>query len=449
MGSFVFKWQVNICHTAFIAASSQIFKELSHQASEVFVTGTFDDWAKSVKLEKVGDSFEKEVQLPKTDEKILYKFVADGDWTTDHTAPSETDSSGNVNNVLLPEHIKKPSGEAAFAGAAMSGVTADSTTAKLAGEVPKESEKTASAPGAFPETPANEAKDFSVNPIPASEGIGNPVKLAPGEKVPHPSEITSNTVDSKVTTSKEDYEKDASASLPAPAKATTEGDSAFSVPEKSGNLIPESSLPMGDGAKDTTDSGPHISSVGPTSTTAGLAAQVPMEPKREATVEGADKPAENVPDVVKESMAEAHKDPEAAASSEEVKEKKEFEQELLKEVKTTDATGEPAPSATAATTETAPAPTQSSSKPDPETKKDSLAEPEPRKEREPSRDLSPMTKDPNAPTVTTGIDASSAPGKSTPANGTESPTTPTTPTTKDKKKKNRLSAFLGKFKSSK
>lgn len=39
----------------------------------MFVTGTFDDWAKSVQLEKKGDVFEKEVHIPKADEKIYYK----------------------------------------------------------------------------------------------------------------------------------------------------------------------------------------------------------------------------------------------------------------------------------------------------------------------------------------------------------------------------------------
>lgn len=95
----------------------------------------------------------------------------------------------------------------------MSGVTSESTTAKLAGEVPKESARGSSKeswkegtgpeessssnlPGTFPETPANEASGFSVNPIPASSGHGNPVHLQPGEKVPDPSTFTSNTVQS-------------------------------------------------------------------------------------------------------------------------------------------------------------------------------------------------------------------------------------------------------------
>lgn len=48
-----------------------------HPASEVFVTGTFDDWARSVKLEKKANSFEKRVELPSADEKIYYKVRSD------------------------------------------------------------------------------------------------------------------------------------------------------------------------------------------------------------------------------------------------------------------------------------------------------------------------------------------------------------------------------------
>jgi hypothetical protein len=44
-----------------------------HPAEEVFVTGTFDDWTKSTKLDKVGSAHEKTVDLPKSNDKILYK----------------------------------------------------------------------------------------------------------------------------------------------------------------------------------------------------------------------------------------------------------------------------------------------------------------------------------------------------------------------------------------
>jgi Glycogen recognition site of AMP-activated protein kinase len=43
------------------------------EAKEVFVSGTFDDWGKTIQLQRKGDIFEKEVQLPSTSEKIQYK----------------------------------------------------------------------------------------------------------------------------------------------------------------------------------------------------------------------------------------------------------------------------------------------------------------------------------------------------------------------------------------
>ena len=73
-------------------------------ANDVHVTGTFDDWKKTVQLDKNGDLFEKTVDLPNTSEKIYYKFVVDGEWVTSD-AKSEPDASGNVNNFLNPEDL--------------------------------------------------------------------------------------------------------------------------------------------------------------------------------------------------------------------------------------------------------------------------------------------------------------------------------------------------------
>jgi hypothetical protein len=47
-----------------------------HPAEEVYVTGTFDDWTKSVKLEKEGDVFQKTVDLKDASKKIYYKVGA-------------------------------------------------------------------------------------------------------------------------------------------------------------------------------------------------------------------------------------------------------------------------------------------------------------------------------------------------------------------------------------
>lgn len=43
-----------------------------YNANEVFVTGTFDDWGKTVRLDRVGEIFSKEVSLP-AGEKVCYK----------------------------------------------------------------------------------------------------------------------------------------------------------------------------------------------------------------------------------------------------------------------------------------------------------------------------------------------------------------------------------------
>lgn len=267
----------------------------------------------------------------------------------------------------------------------MSGISADSTTAKLAGEVPKESSKKAQnvestssdVPGSFPQTPAKEVSDFSVNPIPATSGsgnpihlepgekvpdpstftsntvsstvkndssqsrtddsantfgvsplpatggIGNPIHLEPGEKVPDPSTFTSNTVNTFVTTDKESYEKGSNApQLPDVVTPQNERDSKgasmFSVPGISNNMIPESSLPMGDTmpqGKDQEDPGFMIQSAGAGTTTAALAGNVPKEPT-------------GIPQVVQDSQKKAGQDAEAGANREAVREKAEVEKEL-------------------------------------------------------------------------------------------------------------------------
>ncbi|KAL8848708.1 MAG: hypothetical protein Q9221_006252 [Calogaya cf. arnoldii] len=400
-------------------------------AAEVYVTGTFDDWAKSVKLDKVeeGDGFAKRVELP-LGQNISYKFVVDGNWCTSADEPQETDQDGNVNNTLTSDRITSSSDK--MTSAFTSGVTPESSTAKMAGEVPKESSKepssettgqTASSsdlPGTFPQTPANEPAAFSVNPIPASSGygnpidlqpgekvpdpstltsntvsstarddpslakpdesantfgvaplpatggFGNPINLEPGEKVPHPSQFTSNTIDTHVTTDKESYEKGSSAPiLPdvvTPQKERdSKGASMFSVPGLSKNMIPESSLPMGgDSMAQEKDAGAFIQSAGTNSTTAALAGAVPKEGKSmgfekdsdafiqsagenstTATLAGAvRKEAPVLPQIVQESQAEAGTDAEAGNNRQAVAEKSDMEKELESKIPESAATSE-------------------------------------------------------------------------------------------------------------
>jgi hypothetical protein len=230
----------------------------------------------------------------------------DGSWLLDSTQPSESDDQNIANNVLYPSDITPHP-----ATAAISSIGPEATTVAMAGQVPKE--ESFSAPGAFPETPAKEAESFSVNPIPATGGIGNPIHLAPGEKVPDPSTLTSNTIESTVKTDEASYDK--SDAIPGDKDAAL-----FTVPPVSKNMIPESSLPMGSG--DAT-----ISSVGPTSTTAALAGAVPLE-------------SATVPETVTESIEKAHVSPEATTNPEAVIEKEEVEEELKKKVPEAPATSE-------------------------------------------------------------------------------------------------------------
>lgn len=206
---------------------------------------------------------------------------------------------GNPIKLAPEEHVPAPS--------TLTGNTVNSTVNLK--ELPEEEE---------------DAK-VSVAPIPATAGAGNPIHLAPGEKVPHPSTLTSNTINSTVRTDADSYTKSGSQApqLP-PVDITPQSErpangGMFGLPAVSGSLVPESSLPMGVDALIEKDTGVHIQSAAPESSTAFLAGQVPKEPR-------------GVPEVVTESQKEAGFAPEAAANSEAVLDKKEVEQELKEKV---------------------------------------------------------------------------------------------------------------------
>jgi len=301
------------------------------------VTGTFDNWSGHThKLDKEGSVFSKTIALPTTGENILYKFVADGEWKHDPTHKIDTDSSGNLNNVITPSDIMP---------ATIQGTGPGATTAALAGQVPLE-KPVEDLPGAFPETPAatevtGEEQAFSVNPIPASAGAGNPVQLAAGEPVPHPSTInaatvtshvkddeelkskdlnetvsvapipasagignpitlapgepvplhqtvTDHTLTSNVKLDKESYEKSDAAALNGVPYTSSIDKQAASAVAAAGvgpqTIIPESSIGVGNNASILAGGEPTIQSTGAGSTTADLAGKQPIEPRQEATV---------------------------------------------------------------------------------------------------------------------------------------------------------------------
>jgi hypothetical protein len=171
---------------------------------------------------------------------------------------------------------------------------------------------------------------FGVSPLPAFAGAVNPVKVAPGEKIPSSNTLTSNTIDSGVRTDKESYENSGALGTaptapvlppvvtPA-AERERKGTGILDLPPVSKGLIPESSLPMGESGVGAYDATPTIQSAGPQSTTSMLAANVPLESSR-------------VPEIVKKSQEQTGVSPEASAVPEEVSHKTELEKELKKEV---------------------------------------------------------------------------------------------------------------------
>jgi hypothetical protein len=245
-------------------------------------------------------------------------------------------AEGAVNPIKLEPGEKVPD---ATAGAIDSNVTLDKESYEQSDRLPG----LVTVPVSPPEAPANELdQEVRVDPLPAAEGAINPIKLAPGEPVPR--DAIAGAVDSHVTLDQESYEK----SDRIPGLET--------LPPVTDNLIPESSLPItgaGEfhilpvtGADDvhilpvSDADNAHISSVHPESTTAALAAAVPLEPK--------------VPEIVKQSQEEAQFDPEASANAEEVKEKAAVEEELLAKVAEVPATSEGPAAAEAAVESVAP-----------------------------------------------------------------------------------------------
>ncbi|KAF9912068.1 hypothetical protein EC991_001014 [Linnemannia zychae] len=70
----------------------------------VKVTGSFDNWEESIVLKKVPGNQDKSeivIDLDRT-KKTLFKFIVDGQWRCTDEYPTESDSIGNINNVLAP-----------------------------------------------------------------------------------------------------------------------------------------------------------------------------------------------------------------------------------------------------------------------------------------------------------------------------------------------------------
>jgi hypothetical protein len=184
------------------------------------------------------------------------------------------------------------------------------------------------------------------------------------------------------------------------------------------------------------DPGVTIQSAAPTSTTAALAAEVPLEKNKQTN---GTEPVEEVPEVVKESIAEAHQDPKATANKEAVAEKRDVENELHTKVPVEESAGAPAPTATAATTSTAPGQGQGLVVPpvDSADVSPTSTPPPGRASAAPAPTSAPATEDQTVP-ATTATPAESS--------NTDAARSSTTGSSKDEKKKKRLSGFFSKLK---
>lgn len=61
-------------------------------------------------MTKGAEGFTGSVRVP-YGEKVVYKFIVDGSWSTNNSEPTEVDGSGNVNNVQTTPNAPSPSAE--------------------------------------------------------------------------------------------------------------------------------------------------------------------------------------------------------------------------------------------------------------------------------------------------------------------------------------------------
>lgn len=75
-----------------------VFAWTPEGADTVQIAGSFNDWKEKLVMKNV--SGKHQLSIPLKPGKYFYKFIVDGEWCYDFTAPNETDDEGNVNNVI-------------------------------------------------------------------------------------------------------------------------------------------------------------------------------------------------------------------------------------------------------------------------------------------------------------------------------------------------------------
>ncbi|CUM56499.1 unnamed protein product [Debaryomyces fabryi] len=198
---------------------------MSTGPQEVVLTGTFDNWSKTLYLVKQADgSFELTVPLPTHNNEILYKYIVDGQWKVSPTEKVVTDESGIENNRLDASdlYVSKNAGSRIpeSGGLFVAGnnskkgdlnttvlPSAEGKHATVAGEpgiqIPQDKDSLA----AFTKFENSNEKDLKTTVLPSSEGQHASIAGEPGIQVPQDKDSLAaftkfeNTGDKDVNTS--------------------------------------------------------------------------------------------------------------------------------------------------------------------------------------------------------------------------------------------------------
>jgi len=146
----------------------------STDPAEVVLTGTFDDWTKSVPLTKTETGFTGTIQIPWGSE-VQYKFVVDGNWVACQEQPVTLDGS-NDNNVYTapPKPAHAPEPETLVAAAAPGPTSVPETTATVpeaAAIVPETSTIAPEADALAAEPVAAHTEAVAPSPLPPTDAV--------------------------------------------------------------------------------------------------------------------------------------------------------------------------------------------------------------------------------------------------------------------------------------
>jgi hypothetical protein len=85
-----------------------VFTWPSTDPSEVILTGSFDQWSRSIRLEKGPSGFSATVKLPWDQSRVEYKYLVDGRWETRWDQPFDHSSYSNTVYTLPPRPSPSP-----------------------------------------------------------------------------------------------------------------------------------------------------------------------------------------------------------------------------------------------------------------------------------------------------------------------------------------------------